>query len=81
MFLLLWVFLSTSVFADYQIKRYSVNSASGPTLQTAIQSSRFEIKGNAGQVDASGFMHGEEYRLNGGFWHENRDLIFKDNLD
>ncbi len=77
----LLVLIAFPVFAEYQIKRFSINSSSSSLEQPSIQSSRFELKGNAGQSDASEHLTADNYRLNGGFWHENTDLIFKDNLE
>lgn len=77
------VFLSCivgQVFAQYQIKRYTINSGGGKT-----SGGGYSIHSSIGQVDASSTFSGGTYTLNGGFWHENRgpisDTIFIDGFE
>ncbi|MCB1595981.1 MAG: hypothetical protein R3F25_04055 [Gammaproteobacteria bacterium] len=66
-----------SVLADYQIRKFSVNSASGSSYST-----RFDVSGSVAQVDDSSILTGGNFQINGaGFWHQNNDLIFKNDLE
>lgn len=73
--LLLGLVFSQS-FAQYEIKRYSINSGGQTSTEGAYQ-----VSGSIGQVDASNILIGGNYTLNGGFWHENNDLIFKNGFE
>jgi len=63
-------------FAQYELKRYSINSGG----QTSSGSS-YQVSGSLGQVDASQQLTGGDYALNGGFWHQSNDLIFKNGFE
>jgi len=77
--ILLGLVISQS-FAQYEIKRYSINSG-GQTNSGGD----YQISGSVGQVDASNQLTGGNYSLNGGFWHPNNastdDLIFKNGFE
>ncbi|MCF6299787.1 MAG: hypothetical protein L3J52_01480 [Proteobacteria bacterium] len=63
-------------FAQYEIKKYSINSG-GATMTGG----NYEMNSSIGQVDASTTLSSGDYSLNGGFWHENNDLIFKNGFE
>jgi len=63
-------------FAQYEIKRDSINSGS----QTNSAGS-YQISGSVGQVDASNQLTAGNYTLIGGFWHGSSDLIFKNGFE
>lgn len=69
------LFLSHS-FAGYEITKYSINSGGS----TNMSGDGFEMKASIGQVDSGQTSSNQDYSLNGGFWHENTDLIFKNNF-
>jgi len=77
--LLLGLVFSQS-FAQYEIKRHSINS--GGEISTG---GVYQVSGSIGQVDASNKLTGGNYSLNGGFWHESNaatgDLIFKNGFE
>ena len=41
----------------------------------------YEMNSSIGQVDASDQMINGNLSINGGFWHENNDLIFKNGFE
>ncbi len=63
-------------YAQYEIKKHSVNSGGGK-----LSGGSYELNSNIGQADASTRMSNGAYSLVGGFWHENKDLIFKNNFE
>ena len=63
-------------FAQYSMRKYTVNSG-GATMSGG----QFEMKSSVGQVDASNTLSQGNYQLNGGFWHKNNDLIFKNGFE
>lgn len=63
-------------FAQYEIKKYSINSGG-----STISSGQYEMTSSIGQTDASNAQTGGNYSLNSGFWHENNDLIFKNGFE
>ena len=63
-------------FAIYTMKKHSINSG-GATMSGGS----YELKSSIGQVDASKTLTNGSFKLNGGFWHENNDLIFKNGFE
>ncbi len=63
-------------FAAYSMKKYSINSGAAK-----ISGGQYEMQSSIGQVDASNTMSQGNYQLNGGFWHKNNDLIFKNGFE
>ena len=63
-------------FAGYEINKYSINSG-GSTMK----GSRFEMSSSIAQVDSSNTMTQENFSINGGYWHQNTDLIFKNGVE
>lgn len=63
-------------FAQYEMRKYSINSGG----QTSTGGS-YQVSGSIGQADASMELTGGNYSLNGGFWHESNDLIFKNGFE
>ena len=63
-------------FAAFEIRKYSINSG-GSDMSGGI----FEMKSSIGQVDASNTTSGGNFQLNGGYWHKNNDLIFKNDFE
>ncbi len=41
----------------------------------------YEMNSSIGQVDASNEMSSGSFSVNGGFWHENTDLIYKNGFE
>lgn len=66
----------SQAFAQYEIKKYSINSGG-----TTVSGGGFELQSSTGQIDANAQLTGGNFSLNSGFWQENKDLIFKNNLD
>lgn len=63
-------------FAGYAIQKHTINNGG-----SKITGGRYEINASIGQADASSTMSNGAYSLNGGFWHENNDLIFKNGFE
>jgi len=66
-----------AVNADYEMKSYTINN--GPSK--IMKGGGYEMQSSLGQVDASYIQIANNYRLNGGFWHQNIDLIFKNDFE
>jgi len=75
-FLLIIGMAFSQSFAQYEIKKYTINS--GGSTSTG---GTYQVSGSIGQVDASSKLTSANYSLNGGFWHENNDLIFKNGFE
>jgi hypothetical protein len=71
----------TSAMADYQINKSTINSGGQSSEQAVMKSNRFSVKSSIGQSDAGPTQQGGTYQLQGGFWQQNTDLIFKHSLD
>lgn len=63
-------------FAQFEISKYTINSG-GAKMSGGI----YEVSASIGQTDASTTQIGGTFSLNGGFWHENTDLIFKNGFE
>jgi len=63
-------------YAQYVINKHSINNGGGK-----ITGGSYELNGSIGQNDASSSMSNGAYSLNGGFWHKNKDLIFKNRFE
>lgn len=63
-------------FAQYEMKRYSINGGGSKMTGGA-----YEMQSSIGQADASDQLTGGNFKVQGGFWHENNDLIFKNKFD
>ena len=74
--IILLVLISSQSYAQYHIKTYTINSGGGNS-----SSSQFQLSASIGQVDASESLTVDTYEMNGGFWHQNNDLIFKNKFD
>jgi len=74
-FLVLGMAFSQS-FAQYKMKKYTINSGG-----TAMIAGQYEMTSSIGQTDANNTQTGGNYSLNGGFWQENNDLIFKNGFE
>jgi hypothetical protein len=72
--MLLMVFSQS--FAQHEIKKYSINS--GATVP--MKGGHYEMQSSIGQVDANDTSVGGDFSLSPGYWHENRDLIFKNDF-
>lgn len=64
-------------FAAYTMKSYTINNGASKIMKGGS----YELQASVGQVDGSHIQAAGNYQLNGGFWHENTDLIFKNNLE
>jgi len=74
--LLIFGLAASQALAQYQMNKYSINNGGGK-----ISGGSYEIKSSIGQVDASNTLSNGNYSLNGGFWHKNNDLIFKNGFE
>ena len=63
-------------FAGYEINKYSINSGG-----SKMTGGSYEMSSSIAQVDASATMAQGNYSLNGGYWHQNTDLIFKNGVE
>lgn len=63
-------------FAQYQIKKYSINSGGDK-----LSNGRYELTSSIGQVDASTPISQDDYIINSGFLHENNNLIIKNRFE
>lgn len=63
-------------FAQYEMKKHTINSGG----QTST-GGNYQVSGSIGQVDASNELAGGNFSLNGGFWHPENDLIFKNGFE
>ena len=66
----------SQAFAQYSISKYTINSGG-----SAMSGGSYEMNASIGQVDASNQMSNGNLSINGGFWHENTDLIFKNGFE
>jgi hypothetical protein len=66
----------SQAFAQYEIKRYTINNGG-----SKLTGGNYEMNSSIGQDDASGSISSNNYSLNGGFWHKNNDLIFKNGFE
>ena len=58
-------------FAQYAITKYSINNGGGK-----MTGGSYQLTGSIGQIDASNELSNNNYKLTGGFWQQNTDLIF-----
>ena len=63
-------------FAQYEITKKTINIGS-----TNNSGGAYVLTSSMGQTDASDLLNGGQYQLNGGFWHQNNDLIFKNGIE
>lgn len=70
--LLLALAVIGQAYAQLELSKHTINN--GGNVMTG---GSFELKSSIGQVDASKPASGGDYQLNGGFWQQNNDLIFK----
>ena len=66
-----------SAYAEYTMKSYTINNGASKIMK----GDGYEMQSSIGQVDGSQIMSKDNYQLNGGFWHENTDLIFKNDFE
>ncbi len=66
----------SQAFAQYSIRKHTVNNGGGK-----VTGGNYELNASIGQTDASSTMSNGAYSLNGGFWHKNNDLIFKNGFE
>ena len=80
LFFLLMVISISQAYAQLAMKKHTINNGGG-----VMTGGGFELKSSIGQVDAGptaseGHVN-SNYSLSSGFWQQNTDLIFKDNLE
>lgn len=63
-------------FAQYEIRKYTINNGGSKMMGGA-----YKVTSSIGQVDASTAQVTGNYNLNGGFWHGNDNLIFKNGFE
>lgn len=73
---LIFGMLCSQVFAQYSLSKYTINSGG-----KEMSGGSYQMNASIGQVDASNKMSGGNFSINGGFWHENTDLIFKNGFE
>ncbi|MCX7555067.1 hypothetical protein OS175_14415 [Marinicella sp. S1101] len=66
----------SSAFAQYEITKNTINSGGG-----TLENGAYQLNGSIAQVDATVQMTEDEYALNGGFWQQNNDLIFRSGFE
>ncbi len=64
-FVLTMCLIATHVFAQYEIKKYTINNGGGK-----MSGGQYQLQASIGQVDASSTLSQNNYSLNGGFWHK-----------
>jgi hypothetical protein len=62
--------------AQLQITKHTINNGGG-----MASGGTYVIKSSIGQIDAKHSLIGGDYHVNGGFWNENQDLIYKNGLE
>ncbi|WP_395373532.1 hypothetical protein [Marinicella sp. W31] len=62
--------------AQYEIKKHTINNGGG-----TLTGGSYELNSSVGQVDANMSQSNGQYTINGGFWQENNDLIFKNSFE
>lgn len=72
----LCITIPATVFAQYEIIKYSVNNGGGK-----MSGGNFEINTSIGQSDVNDNQSGGDFLLRSGFWHGNNDLIFKSGIE
>ena len=75
-YFLLTLTVFSQAYAQLEMKKHTINSG-GATMSGG----GFELKASIGQVDSDDPSSGGNYSLSSGFWQQNTDLIFKDNLE
>ncbi|WP_395375391.1 hypothetical protein [Marinicella sp. W31] len=60
----------------FSISRYTIDG--GGSISSG---GSFSLKGSIGQPDAGEVLSGDIYRLNGGFWKADSDIIFRDGFE
>ena len=68
--------LCANSFADYTIKKYSINNGG-----SRMSGGNYEMNASIAQVDASTTQSNGNYVLTAGFWQQNTDLIFKNGFE
>ena len=63
-------------FAQYEIKKYTINSGG-----STISQGQYELTSSIGQTDASNRQANGDYSLNAGFLQESNDIIFKNGFE
>ncbi|MFK8012479.1 MAG: hypothetical protein AB8B80_10585 [Marinicellaceae bacterium] len=63
--------------AEYSMKNHTINNGASKIMTGGI----YEMQSSVGQVDGSQKLSAGNYQLNGGFWHENTDLIKKNSFE
>ena len=66
----------SQVFAQYSISKHTINSGGNQ-----MSGGPYEMNASIGQVDASNLMSNGNFSVNGGFWHQNTDLILKNGFE
>jgi len=78
--LLIIFMISSQTFAQYSIKKYTINSG-GSTMNGG----NYQVSASIGQVDASNTLNGGSYNLTGGFWqpssNTNNEIIFVNSFE
>jgi len=67
---------SSHSLAQYEMRKYSINSGGNK-----LSGGDYEMISSIGQTDSGKILTGGDFMLNGGLWHENNDLIFKNGVE
>lgn len=74
--IMLLLIITNHVSAQFEIRKYSVNSGGG-----TMSGNGYQIQASIAQVDVNKNQANGNYSLNSGFWLENNDLIFKNSVE
>lgn len=69
-------FTFSQSFAGYEINKHSINIGA-----STMTGGSYEMSSSVAQADASVTMAQGNYSLNGGYWHPNTDLIYKNGVE
>jgi len=66
----------SQAYGQLELRKHTINNGN-----TVASEDRLELMGSIGQVVSGPTSTGGNFSLSGGFWQQNTDLIFKDNLE
>ena len=76
--LIVSLLLMSQVWAQYKIKKHSINNGGGVSSDSSYQ-----VTGSIGQKEANNSSSGDGFNVTGGFWGEgtDNDLIFQNGFE
>ncbi|MFK8013592.1 MAG: hypothetical protein AB8B80_16255 [Marinicellaceae bacterium] len=75
-FLIMLVMAVSQSYAQYEIRKYSINSGS-----STISEGQYEMTSSIAQVDASNELSSGDYTIRAGVWQQNTDLIKRNGFE